>query len=362
MIHLSSRDIATFNQAALDLQATDSAAEFSAQILSSMSQMLDGELLATDWLDMHRPFSLYCDYHPGKGITEEQNALIHTLMPDTPIRDKLGECVQNAHSVSDFVPRAKWSQGSFYWAMRDFEAEDYLFLNVPLTPVLSVGLVDIRRRFGRHSPEERVKLKLLGPHIQQVYHRLAAQGQVSASSTIVRRLEQVFVTPSGHVTKWTDEARVLLEHYGILVAGDNLSPVVNEWFLAQRQSLENPTEVTLGTTPLCLKRGGMDLSIYLTRRAGLRSYQLILQEKESSLDTSGLLPEYGITKRESEVLYWLAQGKPNAKIATILGMSTGTVGRHLENAFPKLGVENRYAAGLMVNQALADRVLASVPR
>jgi DNA-binding CsgD family transcriptional regulator len=246
--------------------------------------------------------------------------------------------------------------------MRDFEAEDYLFLLVPLTPLLSVGLVDIRHRFGRHSPEERAKLKLLGPHIQQVYHRLAAQGQVSASPSVVRRLEQAFVNPAGHVTKWTDEARPLLEQYGILVAGDNLSPGVKEWFFAQRRSLESPAEVTLGTTPLCLKRAGADLSIYLARRPGLRTYQLILQEKESSLETSGLLPEYGITKRESEVLYWLAQGKANAKIATILGMSTGTVGRHLENAFPKLGVENRYAAGLMVNQALADRAMASVPR
>ena len=48
--------------------------------------------------------------------------------------------------------------------------------------------------------------------------------------------------------------------------------------------------------------------------------------------------------RELEVLTWLARGKSNAEIGPILGISSGTVGKHLEHIYPKLGVENRTAA------------------
>lgn len=51
-----------------------------------------------------------------------------------------------------------------------------------------------------------------------------------------------------------------------------------------------------------------------------------------------------LTSREREVLRWLARGKTNAEIGVILGISTATVGKHLEHIYPKLGVENRTAA------------------
>jgi DNA-binding CsgD family transcriptional regulator len=47
-----------------------------------------------------------------------------------------------------------------------------------------------------------------------------------------------------------------------------------------------------------------------------------------------------LTSREREVFHWLARGKSNAEIGTILGISTATVGKHLEHIYPKLGVES----------------------
>ena len=51
-----------------------------------------------------------------------------------------------------------------------------------------------------------------------------------------------------------------------------------------------------------------------------------------------------LTLREREVLEWLARGKSNSEIGEILGISSATVGKHLEHIYPKLGVENRTAA------------------
>ena len=61
-----------------------------------------------------------------------------------------------------------------------------------------------------------------------------------------------------------------------------------------------------------------------------------------------------ITVRESEVLFWIANGKTNREAAEILAMSPRTVNKHLEVIFPKLGVENRTAAA-----GVALRLLSS---
>jgi len=60
----------------------------------------------------------------------------------------------------------------------------------------------------------------------------------------------------------------------------------------------------------------------------------------------------GVTPREHEVLRWAAAGKTDRQIAAILGLSARTVQKHLENAYVKLGVENRTAAVARLRGAL----------
>lgn len=77
----------------------------------------------------------------------------------------------------------------------------------------------------------------------------------------------------------------------------------------------------------------------------------------SALPTRQWNPEplevnFGLTPREAEVLLWVAQGKTNPEIATILGISAHTVRTHLERVFTKLGVETRHAAGLRALEVL----------
>jgi len=53
-----------------------------------------------------------------------------------------------------------------------------------------------------------------------------------------------------------------------------------------------------------------------------------------------------LTARESEVLRWIARGKTDRQIGAILDISMRTVQKHLQNLYPKLGVENRTAAAM----------------
>lgn len=62
---------------------------------------------------------------------------------------------------------------------------------------------------------------------------------------------------------------------------------------------------------------------------------------------------FKLTQREAEVLLWVAQGKTNSEIASILGNSEATVKQHVGVVFQKLGVEGRNAATLRALEVLS---------
>jgi len=66
------------------------------------------------------------------------------------------------------------------------------------------------------------------------------------------------------------------------------------------------------------------------------------------------LLKLGLTPRVAEVLLWVAQGKTNSDIATILGISESTVKKHLLEIFEKTGVETRSAATLRALEVLSS--------
>jgi DNA-binding CsgD family transcriptional regulator len=51
-----------------------------------------------------------------------------------------------------------------------------------------------------------------------------------------------------------------------------------------------------------------------------------------------------LSEREHEVLHWMAQGKSNQDIATILELSLGTVDTYVRRLYSKLNVNNRVSA------------------
>lgn len=59
-------------------------------------------------------------------------------------------------------------------------------------------------------------------------------------------------------------------------------------------------------------------------------------------------PLDALSAREREVLGWVAGGRSNGEIATLLGIRAGTVKRHLETVYRKLGVTSRRDAAIML--------------
>ena len=143
------------------------------------------------------------------------------------------------------------------------------------------------------------------------------------------------VSPQGAVQFATDRAaRWLQQFFGVSGTSRRLPSAVTQW-LAE-------SNVHGQAKPFVATDRGTRLRIDLLHSEG-NSFCLLV-EKTSAHRSS--LPPQGrpLTRREAEVLTWVAHGKSNAEIAAILQVCTKTVDKHLERIYPKLGVENRTAA------------------
>lgn len=100
-----------------------------------------------------------------------------------------------------------------------------------------------------------------------------------------------------------------------------------------------------------LNRQGQDFSdgelalLDTMRRPLARLFERVdaTQRPAPALDNE-VLARLGLTRRESEVLQWVAAGKTDKDVAALLECSPRTVHKHLQRTYAKLGVETRTAA------------------
>jgi DNA-binding NarL/FixJ family response regulator len=83
-----------------------------------------------------------------------------------------------------------------------------------------------------------------------------------------------------------------------------------------------------------------------------RSARQAKREFKPDFSSAEPLLKFGLTPRATETLLWLAQGKTNSDIATILGITESTVKKHVQEIFEKLGVETRGAATVRALEVL----------
>ncbi|MBX3206937.1 MAG: helix-turn-helix transcriptional regulator [Labilithrix sp.] len=127
-----------------------------------------------------------------------------------------------------------------------------------------------------------------------------------------------------------------------------------------------PLASSHSTAALAILRGGKDFSDAELGAAQLfarhvrvawetaRIVQAALDSPARPALDADLVRTRGLSKRETEVLRWVAEGKRNAEIAIILAISPRTVEVHLTSVFRKLGVESRAGAMAMMRRPSSD--------
>lgn len=163
---------------------------------------------------------------------------------------------------------------------------------------------------------------------QSTAYKTGAASRVSTRAVVI-------VSPHGSVQFATGRASAWLKSvFGMSSAVKRLPHSVARWL--QESATHGQTK------PFLAGDRGMRLRIDLLH-AEANSCCLLLEKTAGRRPSS---PPHGrpLTRREAEVLSWVARGKSNAEIAAILQVCTKTVDKHLERIYPKLGVENRTAA------------------
>lgn len=169
---------------------------------------------------------------------------------------------------------------------------------------------------------------------------------------ILDRVGAIVVEIAGEVQFMTQRAEELLSQYFLPRIPYSLPESLQHWFKDQMARLTFNGEVPSPCVPLHIQQAGRQLLVRLIPNPINQQYLLLLEEKELQSFSISALESLGLTKREAEVLFWIAKDKSNAGIAKVLGCSEGTVRKHLEHLYGKLNVQTRTAAVMVAMEKL----------
>jgi DNA-binding response OmpR family regulator/DNA-binding CsgD family transcriptional regulator len=97
---------------------------------------------------------------------------------------------------------------------------------------------------------------------------------------------------------------------------------------------------------------GSELTVRRFTETGRDDLVMLAFEERNAPPGPSALLALGLTARQAEVAYWVAQGKSNPEIAIILGTSSRTIDKHMEHIFERLGVSNRSSLMVTVGESL----------
>jgi DNA-binding CsgD family transcriptional regulator len=213
-------------------------------------------------------------------------------------------------------------------------------------------------RNGRdYSDREKVLVEVLGIHLEQAYQNVRAFEKIQLGFDQVRM--EANAAPRGVI--WLDEhlrvreinpqaAIWLGEFFPQARLNSKLPARVREWLQNNLRQAQRP-RVSQPIKPLVSYSSDARLTLRSTSWPEQKMHLLVLERHRLRPTLEDLHP-LGLTRRESEVLLWVAQGKTNGEIARILGGSRRTIDKHVEHLLAKLKLENRANAVLLVADLL----------
>jgi DNA-binding CsgD family transcriptional regulator len=269
---------------------------------------------------------------------------------------KSGTCRSLAHS--DFYSEREYRETGQYALYNEIAApiRDGIVVCRAQASGLLLNFGAIRGK--RYSARDRLVFDAISPHVFQASLNVKAfsdlSGEVHQLHSAIETLERaaVIVSADLRVTYTSERATAWMEEYFGGCDGNALPERINSWL--RRQIARTLTVDDVAAPAEALKACGPAGPI-LVRLASLPSGWLLLLEMQQIQFDVRTLRSLPITSREAEVLAYVAMGKTNPEIATILGISRLTVKKHLEHIFQALSVETRTAAA-----AIALEVASSV--
>lgn len=255
----------------------------------------------------------------------------------------------SARRISDFLTRDEFHRLELYQHVYEPLGLEYqLSVALPTAQPLVIGIA-LNRADRDFSDEEVGLLDALRPHLVQAHRHVQLVNQhrraLERMAGILEEDGRAFQVLGEPLTERT---RALFHRYFGAANGDLPQPV-STWLEDERAAFPAGGPDRL-RQPLVAQREGCRLTVRYV--PGGRGPDLLwLVERQAERD-AGPLERLGLSPREAETLWLLCQGRSTGAIAHELSISTGTVKKHLEHVYRKLGVSTATAAVAQAFDAL----------
>ena len=185
----------------------------------------------------------------------------------------------------------------------------------------------------------------IGVHLVNARRTSSAQMALDAAGRFL-----IGAAPDGRVLWATPQAAALLKDAADAMP-DRALGALYAWGADWKV---NPADLVPGRCVATLTYERRTLELHFVGQFGPGEMLLRVVSTDTASGETLLRQRLGLTAREAEVLLWISRGKSNRDIGDILGLRPGTVTKHLEQIYIKLGVENRASAA-----AIAVRIASA---
>lgn len=321
--------------------------EFSRVAVTELAELVRSDALALNEVDPNAGRISYIAEPESFAPPPELSERLMQLADEHPLmRYYASSGDGSAKRISDFWTQEQFHASSVYQQVyRHIGVEYQMSLALPAPKPELVAMV-ATRTYKDFSERDLFVLNTLRPHLAQAWYnakdqdhlrsllRVAADAAADGGANVI-----VLSDPPYELTP---QALVCLYRYFGRPTQTSPFPFRVERWLEHQRSLITASDSLALLKPL--RAGPREAPVWLRYLPAQSDQPGALLLRTESLDRRQLQFEtLGLTSREAEVVRGVVDGKSNAAIGEDLHLSAGTVKKHLDNIYTKLGVRGRGA-------------------
>jgi DNA-binding CsgD family transcriptional regulator len=348
MASLSASDYRAVLRVVQELAAVDDTDQFARRGVRLLGNLVASELTTLSVCDLANDRRSVVSSPAGAISAADRAAFDRHFIEHPLVRYHAIEHGRGTRRISDSIPFARFRHSALFAEYyRPIGIDHVIAMPLHVNDRLLVSFV-LNRKGRDFSDHERALLDALAGSLGELYRHTAALDRARRAARGLgelmhsTRIGTLRLGPGGEVRGFSPRAAEQLLHFwGVRIRRGGKLPAELAAYLAR------PMRCTsIAATMPPLQRATFD------RRLTVRTYPaidmagglLVLLDEEAK-DLAPPTPEdWPLSARQQQVLHWVAAGKTDRDISTILGISARTVGKHLQRIYERLGVETRTAA------------------
>ena len=317
------------------------------RVIAAANRLISGEMTAFDFFDEKGAHTGVSWNDPPNSISASEYEIFANVAHEHPFFPSVfGGGRRDPMTITDHLTKSEFHKTGIYNEFyRIYGIDQQLLIALPVSPDLIVTYTHnrVQRNF---SDEDRQMIGLIAPHLRNAIRigreveRLISTSNHLDSALARKRTGVVIFDRAGTLRYVSGFSQTLIDKYysrGDL-RNDGVPARLANW-IENCQSQRN-ADPMISEFTLKLELAESTLTVCIS----FNNLETVVLLEETVKPSAASLYPLGLTRRQSEILFWVSQGKTDQDIACLLGISPRTVHKHLENIYIRLGVETRTSA------------------